>query len=81
MALQSFDDGASDSARQFLLDNRCERKHSKRHRTRKRQKSIATKKRSRIAHVDAMRSASERRYYIAVRLYWQGLADYPRDFR
>lgn len=80
MTLKSFNDGNSDEARQFLLDRRCERNHPKRHRTMKRKKVLAAKKRQRAQTHLAMRAAKIAKYKVAVRRYWAGLGDFPEDF-
>ena len=72
MALQSFDDGNSDEARQFLLDNRCERLHPKRHRTMKRAKKLASQKRSAAKTTVAVKDAAARRFKNRVAAYWAG---------
>lgn len=72
MALKSFDKNQFDESRQFLLDNRCERNHPKRHRTTKRRKALSAKKKRRIATQNALREASYRRYHAKVRAYWSG---------
>ena len=77
MALRSFDDGNSDEARQFLLDRRCERNHPKRHRTQKRKKKLAKRKRQKIEHKTNVRLMKSRRYHAAVRAYWRGEGDHP----
>lgn len=77
MTLQSFDDGNSDEARQFLLDRRCERSHPKRHRTMKRQKALSKAKRNRIKHKNALRSREVQAYKKKVRAYWMGEGDHP----
>ena len=77
MALRSFNSDEYDASRQFLLDRRCERNHPKRHRTQKRAKGLAEKKRERIAHFNTLERARQRRYHEAVRAYWDGSGDHP----
>jgi len=73
--LQSFDDGNSDEARQFLLDRRCERIHPKRHRTMKRAKGISSAKRARIKHKNAMKARKISAYKAKVAEYWAGASE------
>lgn len=75
VSLRSFDNGNSDKAKQFLLDSRAERKHQKRHRTRKRTKAAQAAKRQRIKHENAIRQKERRRLLAAARAYWSGEAD------
>lgn len=77
MTIQSFNDGNSDEARQFLLDRRCERNHPKRHRTMKRAKGLSEKKRAKVKAYLAKRDTAYAEYRSAVRLYWSGLGDHP----
>ena len=80
MTLRPFDDGSSDEARQFLLDRRCERNHPKRHRTRKRAKALSVKKRAKIKHMNATRARRLNAYKSAVRAFWRGEGDHPKDY-
>lgn len=75
MTLQSFDDGNSDEARQFLLDRKCERKHPKRHRTMNRAKRISAAKKLRAAHKVAINNIAARRFKNEVRAFWSGKRD------
>ena len=75
MSGQSFDDPNSAEARQHLLDRRCERKHPKRHRTLKRAKALAKRKRQRVRHENEVRAAARRAHVARVRKYWAGESD------
>lgn len=73
MSKRCFDDphGTSDAARQGLLDNRIEH-GPKRHRTLKRRKVRAKKKRQAVKHAAAVQKAKRRRFLVQARRYWQG---------
>lgn len=72
MPHRTFDDGDSLEARQFLLDNRCIRKHPKRHRTNKRRSRFAMARAAR-AKVNAGKFlAMKRRRRAMMRAYFQG---------
>lgn len=75
MTRRSFDNPNGIEARQHLLDNRCERKHPKRHRTRKRASKLSALKRSRIAAKLKAQNAKRAKFYAAVRAYWAGERD------
>jgi len=76
MSTRTFDgNGNSIYERQFLLDNRCERTHPKRHRTKNRTRRANAKRKQRRQHKMAMRLAAEQKYHAAVRRYWLGEAD------
>lgn len=77
MALQSFDSAGTCEARQFLLDNRCGRKHPKRHRTMKRAKAVSAKKKFAVKAAVAERESRAYKYKAKVRAYWAGQGDYP----
>lgn len=75
MSRRTFDDPTSDAARQFLLDNRSERKHPKRHRTLKKQRAQSEKKRTRVRHNRRVAKAAQSRFLEASRAYWAGDRD------
>lgn len=77
MSLKSFSNPNSDEARQALLDRRCERKHPKRHGTKKRQHAIAMAKKQNAALRAAANLDKRRKRLAACRLYWAGLGDHP----
>jgi len=72
MTRRSFDHPNSIEARQALLDNRGERKHPKRHRTRKR--ASGQNRAKRIAAKAAQRAQAKRArgFKDAAQAYWQG---------
>lgn len=75
MGMQSFKDPNSDEARQHLLDRRCERKHPKRHRTKKRSAKHRAIRKAKVA-ARASSKLRERSAMLAkARAYWAGEAD------
>lgn len=72
MSRRSFDNPNSDEARQALLDNRQERSHPKRHRTRRRSRAAQAKRRRRAAVALAERDKAVQRHRNAARAYWRG---------
>lgn len=77
MGLQSFDDGNSDEARQWLLDQKGARSHPKRHRTLNRSRRLSAAKKVATKHNVAVRLAQVRKYKAKVADYWAGLGDHP----
>jgi len=78
MAHRSFPTANSLEARQALLDNRQERPHPKRHRTRRRSKALQAKVRRRAAVAQAQRAKALQRHRNAARAYWRGeAAEHP----
>ena len=75
MSHRTFDNPDSIDAKQGLLDNRCERNHPKRHRTRKRMAAVHKAKRNAGLLKQAKNAARARRYKSAVRAYWAGERD------
>ena len=76
MSRRSFDHPNSDEARQALLDNRQERSHPKRHRTRRRSKALLqAKARQRAAVAQAQRAKALQRHRSAALAYWRGASD------
>lgn len=73
MSRRSFNDphGRSGEARAALLANRCEHR-PKNHRTTKRAKALAKKKRQAAAHRRAVNDAARARKLKAARAYWRG---------
>lgn len=55
MSIRSFSDPNSTEARQFLLDRRSERKHPKRHRTKKRSRKMREARKARVKHIEAVK--------------------------
>jgi len=72
MTRRSFDDPNSIEARQALLDNRGERKHPKRHRTRKRASRQSRAKRIAAKEAQTAKAKHARRFKNAAQGYWQG---------
>lgn len=72
MTHRTFDNPHSIEARQHVLDNRCERKHPKRHRVQKRASAWRLAKRNAGLLKQAKNAARARRYKQAVRAYWAG---------
>lgn len=78
-AIHDRDQRRSIEARQALLDNRCERKHPKRHRTNKRRSKAARTKMNAAKIVAAQRMARKRHRNALVRRYWLGeLGRHPK---
>jgi len=75
MTRRSFDNPNSDEARQALLDNRQERSHPKRHRTRRRSKALQAKAQRRAAVAQAQRAKALQRHRCAALAYWRGETD------
>lgn len=79
MSHRTFTDPNSVEARQALLDNRCERKHPKRHRTAKRSAKRNALARQKGAHKAAVNLAAKRQRDALVRAYWTGeREEHPR---
>lgn len=76
MSRRSFNDphGKSTEAREALLANRCEHK-PKNHRTNKRAKALAKKKRQAAAHRRAVNDHARSKKLDAARAYWRGEGD------
>lgn len=72
MSRRTFDNPNSDEARQALLDNKAERKHPKRHRTRKRSRMLAQKKRREGVAKAAENKRRYQKYKAGVRAYFAG---------
>jgi hypothetical protein len=75
MSRRSFPGPNTDEARQALLDNRQERSHPKRHRTRRRSKALQAKALRRAAVAQAKRAKALLRHRYAARAYWRGESD------
>lgn len=74
MSRRSFDDPTSDAARRALLDNRAERSHPKRHRTRRRSAARKAKAKRQIEAKVAKLRKDRARYLRFARAYWSGEA-------
>ena len=74
MSHRTFDDPHSIEARQALLDNRCERLHPKRHRTRRKRAAKARADAAARRLKEGQEIAARRRFNAAVRAYWAGEA-------
>lgn len=74
MSRRSFNDPKSDAARRALLDNRAERSHPKRHRTRRRSVALRAKAKRQIEAKLAKLRKDRARYLRFVRAYWSGEA-------
>lgn len=72
MSHRSFSDPHSIEARQALLDNRAERSHPKRHRTRRKSAARAAQERLRRQHVQGTIAKRVRAFKAAARAYWAG---------
>lgn len=72
MTRRSFDDPDSIEARQALLDNRGERKHPKRHRTRKRASKHSRAKRAAAKQAQTATAKRARKLKNETRAYWLG---------
>lgn len=72
MSHRTFADPNGIEARQALLDNRCERTHPKRHRTRKRTARRNALSRQKGQAKAAKNLAAKRRHTALVRAYWAG---------
>jgi len=82
MSRRSFNDPTSDAARQALLDNRAERSHPKRHRTRRRSKALQAARRRPAAVVAGKQAKALSRHHSAVAAYWRGEVDqHPGAFQ
>ena len=77
MSRRSFDDphGNSDEARQALLDNRCENRRTKRHRTRKRSARLNQEKREKSKRKVLANAQAAHGFKLKVRAYWTGASD------
>lgn len=75
MTRYTFDNPNSDEARQALLDNKCERNHPKRHRTKKRLIKQREQNKVRTRHRAAIKQKQLTKYNADVRAYWLGQRD------
>ena len=75
MSRRSYDDPNTIEARQGVLDNRCENRRSKNHRTRNRSKKLNAIKRARGKAKAAINLVRARKFKAACRAYWEGEND------